>query len=467
MASPTPQPPITVVGTGYVGTVVAACFASLGRVVKGLEVDRSKLEALRSGRAPFYEPGLDNLLSDGLRSGRLTFTDDPLQALAGSEVVFVCVGTPPSSDGRADLRWLEDAGRTIGSAISHPVVLVTKSTVPIGTARWLAAVVEEAMPRTASDAPPFSVVSNPEFLREGNAIHDFLHPDRIVVGSDDSSAIDAVAELYQPILDQAFEGGHSSQRPPLIGTSLVTAETVKYAANAFLATKVSFINEIANICEMVGSDAAQVSSVLGLDGRIAPGFLQAGAGWGGSCFGKDLDELVATAREHGYQPELLNATIAVNRRQRELVVRKLRRGLKTLRGRRIGLLGLAFKPGTDDLRHAPAVEIAERLLSQGARVIAHDPVVHAVAELPRLEITGEPYSVAERADAVVLVTEWPEFLDLDLEKLRSRMRGDLFIDGRNAIDPGVARGAGLRYEGMGRAFEGGSILLPAAVGTGN
>jgi nucleotide sugar dehydrogenase len=276
--------------------------------------------------------------------------------------------------------------------------------------------------------------------------------------------MDAVAEVYRPILDQAFHGGDLTRRPPLIGTSLVTAETVKYAANAFLATKVSFINEIANICEMVGSDVGQVSSVLGLDGRIGQSFLDAGVGWGGSCFGKDLDELVATAREHGYQPELLNATIAVNRRQRDLVVRKLRRGLKTLRGRRIGLLGLAFKPGTDDLREAPAVEIAERLLAEGASVTAHDPVVQDVPQLPALRIVAEPYSVAERADAVVLATEWMEYASLDLEKLRSQMRGDLFIDGRNVIHLEQARAAGLRYEGMGRASETGSVLLPSLAG---
>jgi nucleotide sugar dehydrogenase len=443
--------PITVVGTGYVGTVVAACFASLGRTVRGLEVDKNKLEALRAGRPPFHEPGLAELISAGLSSGRLSFTSDSAEALAGSQVVFLCVGTPPSHEGRADLRWLEAAGRAIGSSITRETVLVTKSTVPIGTASWLAAVVEEALPAHPRDELPFTIVSNPEFLREGSAIPDFLHPERIVLGSDDTPAMRSVEEVYRPILDQSFPGGNPARRPSLIETSLVTAETVKYAANAFLATKVSFINEIANICEMVGSDVGDVSAAMGLDQRISPDFLDAGVGWGGSCFGKDLDELVATARENGYQPELLNATVAVNKRQRELVVRKLRRGLKTLRGRRIGLLGLAFKPGTDDLREAPAVQIAERLLKEGATVAAHDPAVQEVPDLPRLKLTAEPYGVADRADAVVLVTEWPEYLGLDLEKLRSEMRGDLLIDGRNVLDAQAARASGLRYEGMGRA----------------
>ena len=445
-----PGPAVAVVGTGYVGTVVAACLARVGRRTIGLEVDPEKLKALRQGRAPFFEPGLDSLLPRCLDSGLLTFTSNVEEAMARSDVVFLCVGTPPAADGAANMTYVAAAARSIGRCLRRHHVLVTKSTVPIGSGRWLTSIIEDAVPAGVDPDGAFSVVSNPEFLREGSAINDFLFPDRVVIGSDDPVALDLVTEVYRPILDQDFAGGHPDRRPPVVRTTLATAETVKYASNAFLATKISFINEIANICELVGADVSEVASALGLDNRIGPRFLDAGLGWGGSCFGKDLSALVTTAEQYGYDATLLRAAIAVNDRQRRHVVERLRHDLKIVQGRRIALLGLSFKPGTDDLRDAPAVDIATSLLRAGALVRAHDPLVTSVPACPDLVLAADPYSAAERADAVVLVTEWPDYLALDLGELRARMRGDLVLDGRNLLDPRSVEAAGLRYQGIGR-----------------
>ncbi len=446
-----PAPGVAVIGAGYVGTVVAACLARVGRRTIGLEVDPQKLEALRQGRAPFCEPGLDSLLPPCLDTGLLTFTSDVEEAMARSDVVFLCVGTPPAADGGANMTYVAAAARSIGRCLRRHHVLVTKSTVPIGSGRWLTSIIEDALPAGVDPAAAFSVVSNPEFLREGSAINDFLFPDRVVIGSDDPTALDLVTDVYRPILDQDFPGGHTENRPPVVRTTLATAETVKYASNAFLATKISFINEIANICELVGADVSEVASALGLDNRIGPRFLDAGLGWGGSCFGKDLSALVTTAEQYGYDATLLRAAIAVNDRQRRQVMERLRHDLKIVQGRRVALLGLAFKPGTDDLRDAPAVDIATSLLRAGAMVRAHDPLVTSVPACPDLVLAADPYSAAERADAVVLVTEWPDYLALDLAELRSRMRGDLVLDGRNLLDPRAVEAAGLRYQGIGRA----------------
>ncbi len=444
-------PGVAVIGTGYVGTVVAACLASVGRRTIGLEVDPQKLEALRQGRAPFFEPGLDALLALCVDSGLLSFTSDVEEAMARSDVVFLCVGTPPAADGGANMAYVAAAARSVGACLRRHHVLVTKSTVPIGSGRWLTSIIEDALPPGTDPDAAFSVVSNPEFLREGSAINDFLFPDRVVIGSDDPRALDLVTDVYRPILDQDFGGGHPDRRPPVVRTTLATAETVKYASNAFLATKISFINEIANICELVGADVTEVASALGLDGRIGPRFLDAGLGWGGSCFGKDLSALVTTAEQYGYDAALLRAAVAVNTRQRRLVVERLRHHLKIIQGRRIALLGLAFKPGTDDLRDAPAIDIATSLVRAGALVRAHDPLVTSVPTCPELMLAAGPYAAAERADAVVLVTEWPDYLGLDLSELRSRMRGDLVLDGRNLLDPAAVEAAGLRYEGIGRS----------------
>ncbi|MDQ4068120.1 MAG: UDP-glucose/GDP-mannose dehydrogenase family protein [Actinomycetota bacterium] len=451
MTQPFPGPArIAVVGSGYVGTVACACFAKVGHQVVGLEVDESKLRELSRGRAPFFESGLDEALAHGVRSGRLRFTSDMADALDASDVVFLCVGTPGRADGRADMSAVETAASAIGAHLRHRHAVVTKSTVPIGSGRWLASVIEDALPPALRTDPPFSVVSNPEFLRQGSALEDFMHPDRVVVGGDDAAAVEAVAGIYRPIIDQARRLPNG-QEPPFIRTDLATAEAIKYASNAFLATKISFINEVANICERVGADVAQVATAMGLDERIGSRFLEAGVGWGGSCFGKDLNALVMLAEEHGYEAALLRAAVAINDRQRVSVVEKLQRHLKTLRGRRVGILGLAFKPGTDDLRNAPSVEILEHLTARGCSLVAHDPVVRRLPTLPMVRMVAEPEDVGDRADAVVLVTEWPEYLGLDLPSLRLRMRGDLFLDGRNVFDPESVAGAGLVYEGVGRS----------------
>jgi nucleotide sugar dehydrogenase len=442
---------VAVIGSGYVGTVAAACFASVGADVVGLEIDRSKLASLLRGRAPFFERGLDASLERELASGRLRFTDDVADAVRSSDFVFFCVGTPAGADGHADVDALADAARAVAQAMDGPKVLVTKSTVPVGTGHWLETVVDDALPHARRDSSAFSVVANPEFLRQGSALEDFLHPDRIVLGSDEPAALERVADLYRPILEQGFEGGRRDRLPDLVRTNLTSAETLKYASNAFLALKVSFVNEIANICELTGGDITLIAEGLGLDPRIGRRFLDAGVGWGGSCFGKDVGELIAVAADHGYDARLLRAARDVNDWQRQLVVKKLRRRLRGLRGRRIGLLGLAFKPGTDDLRDAPAVDIAATLVGGGASVVAHDPVVGAVPGVPGLSLVDDPYDVASRADAVVLLTEWPEYLELELGALRSRMRGDLLVDGRNVFDPAKVEAVGLVYEGIGRS----------------
>ena len=444
-------PRVSVVGSGYVGTVVAACFASLGHRVVGVEVDPKKLDDLSAGISPFFESGLEDLLRAGLLGGRLRFTNDYADAMSASDVVFLCLGTPSLPDGRADMRAMETAARSIAANLTHHHVLVTKSTVPIGSGNWLASVVEDALPGEADPESLFSVVSNPEFLREGSAINDFLYPDRVVLGSDAPAAIETVAALYRPILDQSFTNGRPDLRPPLVRTKLTTAETVKYASNAFLATKISFVNEIANICELVGADITEVTTAMGLDERIGSLFLDAGVGWGGSCFGKDLASLVSSAKEFGYRADLLQAAIDVNNAQRRLVIEKLQGHLKTLRGQRIALLGLAFKPGTDDLRDAPSIDLAQRLVMLNAVVSAHDPVVQQAPVIEGyLRIASTPYEAADRADAVVLMTEWPEYLALDLDKLADKMRGNLFIDGRNLFNPEEMTAKGFDYEGIGR-----------------
>ena len=324
---------IAVIGSGYVGTVVAACFAHVGHRVIGVETDSNKVAQLSNAKAPFHEPGLDDLLASTLRSRRLTFTADLAAATTASDIMFFCVGTPPGADGHADMSAMAAAGRAIADNLRHHHVMVTKSTVPVGTGRWLQSLMEDRL-RTGSDAARlFSIVSNPEFLREGNAVQDFLHPDRVVVGGDDAGARECVIEAYRPILDQQIPGDVGHRDPvPLVQTGLATAEMTKYASNSFLATKVSFANEVARLCEFVGADVTEVMAAIGLDSRIGGRFLEAGIGWGGSCLGKDLSALISTALEYGYQPRLLEAVMGVNNGQRQLVVDELLRHLKTLRG---------------------------------------------------------------------------------------------------------------------------------------
>ena len=437
---------IAIIGTGYVGTVTAACLAWLGHDVTGLEVDERRVGQLRAGQLPFFEPGLAELLVEAMNTERLQFTSEPKVALSDADVVFLCVGTPLGEHGLPDLTQVEAAVESVARCIRDGAVLVNKSTVPVGSGSWVRTLLEEAVPRETG--PQVSVVSNPEFLREGSAVDDFLYPDRIVLGGDDG-APEKLAALYAPILNQDFEGGREGHKPQLIITDLPSAELIKYAANAFLATKISFANEVSNLCELVGADARHVLPAIGADARIGPQFLQPGVGWGGSCFGKDVAAMIAMGQDYGLNATLLRATVEVNEGQKAAVVRKLQRELKILKGRRIALLGLAFKPGTDDLRDAPSLGIARRLLNRGALVSAFDPVVKDLPEDWPVRIGTDPYDAAERADAVVLVTEWPEFEDIDYAQLAKVMAGTLVLDGRNALDPSAARAAGLRLIGTG------------------
>jgi UDPglucose 6-dehydrogenase len=441
---------ITVIGSGYVGTVVAACLAHVGNHVVGVETDRAKLSQLSAGIAPFREPGLDHLLAEGLAGRALRFTDESADALADAEVIFICVGTPPGPDGAPDMTAMFATATDIARNLRERQVIVTKSTVPVGTGNWLANIIAEMAP--AAERPlSFSVVSNPEFLREGSAVSDYLCPERVVVGCDDPNAAAIVADIYRPILEGRFSGERSGGHVPLVRTGLTTAELIKYASNAFLATKISFANEVARLCDHVGADVTEVVAGMGLDRRIGHSFLDAGLGWGGSCFGKDLAALVETAGEYRYRPRILQAAIEANDDQRQYAVDQLLRYLKQLRGSRIALFGLSFKPGTDDLRDAPAVDVARRLLHRGASVRAFDPVVTEVPELPDLRTFRDPYTAAAGADAVVVATEWPAIVSVDLTRLREACRGDLFFDGRNCFDPGEVRRAGFEYLGVGRS----------------
>ncbi|MGD9934693.1 MAG: UDP-glucuronate decarboxylase [Dehalococcoidia bacterium] len=438
---------IAVVGTGYVGAVTATCLAWLGHEVCGLDTDQVQAGQLNQGQAPFFEPGLPELLTSALASRRLRFTHRPEEALRDADVVFLCVGTPPTKDGTPDLTCIESAVRSLGPFLHDDMVIVNKSTVPVGCGNWTRTILEDALPRTSQ--PAFHVVSNPEFLREGSAIEDFLAPDRIVLGGSEDG-VRRVASVYRPVLDQSYPGGHRDRKPGLITTPLASAEMIKYASNAFLATKISFANEIANICELVGADAREVLPAIGADRRIGRQFLTAGIGWGGSCFGKDVAALMATGREYGYAADLLRISVEVNQLQRAGAVRKLQHELRVLKGRRIALLGLAFKPNTDDLRDAPALDVARRLLEAGAVVSAYDPVVKRLPDqLSAVRLASDVYDAADRADAVVLTTEWPEFRDIDATLLRRTMRGELLLDCRNFLSEAFLGESGLRLEGFG------------------
>jgi UDPglucose 6-dehydrogenase len=463
---------VCVIGTGYVGLVTGACLAELGHHVVCIDNDEAKITRLGSGAVPIYEPGLEPLVMRNRSTGHLTFTTDLPGALRASEVVFICVGTPPHANGEVDLSQVESVVRSIGRSLEAGYkVIVNKSTVPVGSGDWVSRLIREALEERRSQRvlvpmggpatdftahepmPDYDVVSSPEFLREGSAIHDMLHPDRIVLGSTSERALAVMRELYRPILEQQIEGASSDGgQIPLIETDLPSAEMIKYAANAFLATKISFINEIANICERVGADIASVARGIGQDRRIGPLFLNAGLGWGGSCFHKDLSALTHMARDYGYEARLLVATQDVNRYQRLLIVQKLQERLKVLKGKTIGLLGLAFKPDTDDVRDAPALTIAERLLALGVRVTGYDPAAGQNAQrmVPELIVQPTVRSMASGADALVLITEWPEFRELDFRALRDVMNCPLLVDGRNYLDAATLDRSGFEYVTLGR-----------------
>ncbi len=481
---------VCIVGTGYVGLVTGTCLASLGRDVICVDIDERKIAMLQDGQSPIYEPGLDQLIAAGVHRGNLKFSTDLPASVKASEIIFIAVGTPPLPTGRANLSYVEAVAREIGRSLDceRRRVIVNKSTVPIGSGNWVEMLVKEGLnenpvyqQKLASAAQAqsggtgttttrrlnglkpedlFLVASNPEFLREGSAIADTFYPDRIVIGATDPYAAERLRALYEPIVEQTFSAPASAARPagftavPVVTTDLQSAEMIKYAANAFLATKISFANEIANICERVGADIKEVVRGFGLDSRIGPKFLNAGVGWGGSCFGKDVSALVDIANEYGYKPALLRSAVEVNKRQRQVVVHKLQETLKIIKGKTIGLLGLAFKPETDDLRDAPALEIAAQLLEMGARVKAYDPIANDAcrAQHPdlKIEYAGDSLSLADDCDAIVIVTEWEEFRYLDLDRVGEMMHNKVLIDGRNVLDPDVVAKAGFVYRGIGR-----------------
>ncbi|MFZ5915342.1 MAG: UDP-glucose dehydrogenase family protein [Chloroflexota bacterium] len=429
---------ITVIGTGYVGLVTGTCFADLGNRVVCLDIDEKKIETLNSGGVPIYEPGLEEVVRRSVKAGRLHFTTSYEEGLQEAEFVFIAVGTPEGVDGEADLRYVRMAAKSIAEVMDHPLIIVNKSTVPVGTGDWVADIVN----RHKKEGVSFAVVSNPEFLREGAAIADFLNPDRIVLGSLDREAAEKVAQLYL------------SLRAPIVVTDLRTAEMIKYASNAFLANRISFINEMANICEALGADVKEVAVGMGYDKRIGHHFLDAGVGYGGSCFPKDVKALAHMAAIHGRHPQLLRTIMEINRHQRRLVVRKLRDLLGSLQEKTIGLMGLAFKPNTDDMRESPAVEIAHLLMNEGATVKGYDPVAMGVSvrSYPEINLAEGPYDLAQDCDALVVITDWNEFKHLDMARIKALMRQPIIIDGRNLYEPETMNALGFIYRGIGRGY---------------
>ncbi len=453
---------VLIAGTGYVGLTTGVALAYLGHNVTGLDPDETKIRKLWRGQMPVYEPGLREMAR--LANSKLRFV------MAYSEVdfddldvVFIAVGTPPNQDGSPDLRYLQSAAQSIGGHLGEGfTVIVNKSTVPIGSGNWVEALIREAYESRNGHGPDgrFAVASNPEFLREGSAIRDTLYPDRIVLGAENPEAVDVLTNLYRPILNQDFTPPEFLPRPeglvavPLVTTDIASAELVKYAANAFLALKISYINEIAQLAERVGADVSQIARGIGLDDRIGSRFLNAGIGWGGSCFGKDTAALINTSQEYGLDMPIVKAAREVNYRQRSWVVDKLLQQLQLLKGRTVCLLGLSFKPHTDDLRDAPSLDIARLLLHRGVRVHAYDPVAsdrvrEAMPEL-QLNTFEDPVAAAKGADAVVLITEWPEFRQIDWEEVARVMRAPLILDGRNFLPGAQLEQLGFRYVGVGR-----------------
>lgn len=433
---------ICVVGVGYVGLITAASFADLGNKVVGLDINEEKIKALNQGVMPIYEPGLKELVDRNVSADRLCFTSSYQVGLEDAEYIFIAVGTPSGVDGEADLQYVAAAARSIADHLQEGQIIINKSTVPVGTGDWVADIIREHNPQV----PDFAVVSCPEFLREGSAIQDFMEPHRIVVGSLDEEAADKVAQLHLPL------------RAPIVVTDLRTAEMIKYASNAFLATKISFINEIANICEDLGADVTEVANGMGFDNRIGPYFLRAGIGYGGSCFPKDVKALAYMAEEKGRHPQLLHSVMAINKDRRKMAVEQVKTMLDSqmLTGMTIGLLGLSFKPNTDDMRDAPSITIANELIKDGANVRAYDPIAmeEAASVMPGVEMIDSPYQMAEGCDLLMLITEWNEFRHLDLARVREVMKRPNLFDGRNIYDPIQMAELGFHYRGVGQGYNG-------------
>ncbi|MBV9691962.1 MAG: UDP-glucose/GDP-mannose dehydrogenase family protein [Ktedonobacteraceae bacterium] len=451
---------ITVIGTGYVGLVTGTCLADIGNQVTCVDIVKEKIERLKQGVLPIYEPGLEELVQRNVHAGRLCFTTGYKEGLDNAEFIFIAVNTPSSNgQGGADMRYVESAACSIAEELDHYAIIINKSTVPVGSGDVVSRVVKRNLKRDVR----FAVVSNPEFLREGSAVQDFLHPDRVVLGSSDTEAAYKVARLYMPL------------RAPIVTTDLYTAEMIKYASNAFLATKISFINEIAQICERLGADVKEVAVGMGYDKRIGHAFLDAGLGYGGSCFPKDVRALAHMAGEAGLHPQLLHAVMEINHDQRRLAVTKLTNILGSLRGCTIGVLGLAFKPNTDDMREAPSIDIIRWIASQSAHVRVYDPVamnsahealIRASVRVEALTFCENAYAVTEGADALIIVTEWNEFKSLDMLKVRSLMRRPVLIDGRNIYEAVEMTRLGFIYRAMGRGIGPDPSVLPSGDTTG-
>lgn len=430
---------ISVIGTGYVGLVTGACFAEFGVNVTCMDNDARRIEKLEKGEVPFYEPGITELVTKGTREGRLSFTTDIAKAVDKALVIFIAVGTPPRGDGSADLSYVEEVGKGIARNMTGYKVIVTKSTVPVGTGEKL----REVIKKTQAHAFRFDIVSNPEFLREGSAIEDFLRPNRVVIGADSDQAVAIMRDLYRPLY---------LIETPIVVTDIPTAELIKYASNAFLATKISFINEMANLCERLGANVQMVAKGMGLDNRIGPKFLHAGAGFGGSCFPKDLAALIQTGERVGYPVQVALAASKVNEDQRRRMVDKIRDAVGGLKGTTLGLLGLSFKPNTNDLREAPALAISQELLKQGAVVRAYDPIAldDACRIVSALKPCADPYDAAEGTDALIIMTEWNQFRNLDFERLKGIMKSPILIDLRNVYDSDRVISHGFHHISVGR-----------------
>ncbi|MCC5638829.1 UDP-glucose/GDP-mannose dehydrogenase family protein [Nostoc sp. CHAB 5844] len=461
---------VCVIGTGYVGLVTGACLAHIGHDVVCIDNNEEKVKLMKSGQSPIFEPGLSEIMQSAIQSGNIQFSSDLAAGVAHGEILFIAVGTPPLPTGESDTRYVEAVARGIGTNLNGGYkVIVNKSTVPIGSGDWVRMIVldgiaerqktlvpagglpsEDKLPELAAH---FDVVSNPEFLREGSAVYDTFNPDRIVLGGNSSRAIAMMQELYAPIVERKFAADQSLPPVPVLVTDLSSAEMIKYAANAFLATKISFINEVANICDRVGADVTQVAKGIGLDSRIGNKFLQAGIGWGGSCFPKDVSALIHTADDYGYEAQLLKSAVSVNERQRLIALEKLQQVLKILKGKTVGLLGLTFKPDTDDLRDAPALNLIEQLNRLGAKVKAYDPIISQTGMrhgLSGVLVETDAERLADGCDALVLVTEWQQFSQLDYAKMAKLMNNPVVIDGRNFLDPETMVRAGFQYVGIGR-----------------
>jgi len=461
---------VCVIGTGYVGLVTGACLAHIGHDVICIDNNEEKVKLMKSGQSPIFEPGLSEIMQSAINSGKILFSSDLAAGVHHGEILFIAVGTPPLPNGESDTRYVEAVARGIGENLNGGYkVIVNKSTVPIGSGDWVRMIVLDGIAerqktlvaagdtacaeKFAAIANDFDVVSNPEFLREGSAVHDTFNPDRIVLGGNSEQATGMMKELYAPIVERKFAADKSLPPVPVLVTDLSSAEMIKYAANAFLATKISFINEVANICDRVGADVTQVAKGIGLDSRIGSKFLQAGIGWGGSCFPKDVSALIHTADDYGYEAQLMKAAVSVNERQRLIALEKLQQVLKILKGKTVGLLGLTFKPDTDDLRDAPALILIEQLNRLGAKVKAYDPIISQTGMrhgLSGVLVETDAERLADGCDALVLVTEWQQFSTLDYGKMAKLMLHPVMIDGRNFLDPQTMIKAGFQYVGVGR-----------------